>query len=213
MSLNAFQSLHTLLAVFGAVPTSISSSVDVKGYLERIDQARIGTLDGASALADELAPLAVVVGVPVVEFFVDCAAVIAISSALQCALSHRLGGSLGLKAPRNAGIGQEDTHLLVDLWGQVESSRALFEFVIRYSQQVVPPGAHSAIKTDSLRAQYRVLMGGLERLILEVGTRFGERHTIAEAALAMDWCLLRLRAAQYLPLKGAVELEMSGMSV
>ena len=105
---------------------------------------------------------------------------------------------------------QEETHLLVDLWGQVEASRALNEFVLRQSQQALGSGS---IKPESLRAQYRVLLGGVEGLIVQVGTRYGERFAMAEAAVAIDWCLRLVRSVEYSPIVDALDVELSGLAV
>lgn len=208
MSSHAFQSLHTLLGIFSAVPAlSNTSASDIPAYLSLIDQVRGRELQNISASGVDLEPLARLTGVPIPAFFIDCASVIAVASSIQCLLSNRLQASRGEKV---GGLPQEETHLLVDLWGQVEASRALFEFVLRQSQQALGSGS---IKPESLRAQYRVLLGGVEGLIVQVGTRYGERFAMAEAAVAIDWCLRLVRSVEYSPIVDALDVELSGLAV
>lgn len=209
MGSSAFESLHALPGVFSAVQVSaLTSASEIQPYISAIDAVRMHSRGLISKGQPELEKISPIIQVPLPDYFVDCAAVITVSSALQRTLSIQLqSASRGAHA---GALPQEETHLLVDLWGQVEASRALFEFVIRQTEQF---GVSSSIKSESLRAQYRVLLSGVERLILEVGTQFGERLTMSAAAVAIDWGLRRLRDAAYLPLSTALDAELSGLNV
>ena len=139
---------------------------------------------------------------------------IAVSSGLQCALSEVLqGASLGKGAARakGAALSQEDTHLLVDLWGQVEAAKALFEFTLRHSERFLQGADNQSVSVDGLRAQYKVLLSALEQLMLALGVRFGERVSMADAGAVVDWGLALLRQERYQPLGGAVSQDMFGL--
>ncbi len=215
MSSNAFQSLQSLLGAFSTVSAPIcrfSSAQEISEHLVKLDTLRAQLLNDFSKANPELEHLQRSVGVSPADFFIDCSAVIAVASGLQCALSEFIQGKIVSRVNRIGDLSQEETHLLVDLWGQVEASKALFEFTLRHSESYIRSSAQQSITADSLRAQYRVMVSALEELIVALGVRFGERVSMSDAGMVVDWGLRVLRNGAYHSLANAVNQEIFGLT-
>lgn len=215
MGSNAFLSLQSLLGAFSTVSVPIcrfSSTDEISKHLASIDKARTLLLGELSSTNVEFEALKSSLGVCPTNFFIDCGAVIAVASGLQCALSEYMQGKIGSRVGREADRSQEETHLLVDLWGQVEASKALFEFTVRHSQVFVSSAGNQSITVDSLKAQYKVMLSALEELIVTLGVRFGERVSMSDAGAVVDWSLCLLRSAGFVSLRDAVNHELYELS-
>lgn len=209
MASNTFQSLHELLGVSPRIVRYFQSqksgnsieSVDLVG----VEKLRHESSTSLSSLSSELQALDDAIGVPAGEYFSDCACVIGVAAALQGVLSAKLQA-------KGRNISQSETHLLVDLWGQIEASKAIYEFVLRYTEEYVSGSGDRSVALSGIRAQCRVLGAGLERLVVSLGGAFAEHGNMAEVAKHIDWSLKLLKSDRFRVLQGAVSIELAGLA-
>lgn len=207
MGTNAYETLQALNRTLASIPFDMSEL----GNYSLLSEYRVTLRTSCEkALADYSGPVLSGpnqrIGVPLLEFFADCALATAVAATLQRALSENLQGrTRGQTTP------QEQTHLLVDLWGQVEACKALFDYAAR---QVINSGAASgerSVTAMSLCAQCRVLSQGIEQLLLTLAVKLGEYHNLASVAELVDGTILQLRDPKYDSLKHAIDNELYGL--
>jgi hypothetical protein len=206
MSMNAYESLQALFSNCSAVSFDVAALATphaISEFKTKLQTARAGAI---SPLADQQDVITPILGVPYVDFFADCAVATCVASAMQRALSETLQGRHGTGA-----VSQENTHLLVDLWGQIEASKALYEFVARQLGSAADGQGDRMLKGVSLRAQCRVLSGGLEQVLLMLAMKLGDHHSLASVADIIDWTVKQLRAPAYQSLREAINEELYGL--
>jgi hypothetical protein len=137
--------------------------------------------------------------IPLAQFFVDTACAVSLASGLQVVLSEILQGH-----NQSRGLPQEQTHLLVDLWGQVESLKALYEYVGRKIASGVELGV-------SIQAQCRVLLQSTQQTLLTISMRMAEHYGSSAVAPIVDWGLAALKSPVYGPLNHAIDTELYGL--
>jgi hypothetical protein len=204
--MNACQSLQTLFGAFSAVSfdvAALGNDQAISDYKLRLESTRKAAIDSLSERQDKLAAI---LGIPLYDFFADCALAASVASAMQRALSETLQGH-----NRSRGLSQENTHLLVDLWGQIEASKALYEFAARQLGDAAVGNGDRGVKEVSLRAQCRVLSTGLEQLLLVLAMKLGDHHSLASVAGIIDWTVRRLRDPAYKSLTEAINDELYGL--
>ena len=211
MSINAYKSLQTLFEAFSSVSFDVAALGNIEAITEyklKLEKTRalaVSSLPDAS-LPDQHEPITTLLGIPLFDFFADCALATTVASGMQRALSETLQGH-----NRSSGISQENTHLLVDLWGQIEASKALYEFAARQLGKATEEHGDRTLKGVSLRAQCRVLSAGLEQLLLVIAMKLGDHHSFASVADIIDWTIKQLRAPAYESLGEAVNEELYGL--
>jgi hypothetical protein len=213
MASKSFQSLsllHELLSTSQQIVKLFHNQAefpqqDTTQTINALQTWRSGLLLDRAHHNEELLSLAQEIGVLLPEFFIDCVTVIGLASAMQGVLSRKIQSKFKI-------IPQSETHELVDLWGQVESSKALFEFVVRYIEEYAQsnPGDRH-ISLNAIQAQCRVLSLGLERLMIELGSAYAKHSSVGEVAQLVDWSLCLMRKEQYKTVEQAITCELSSL--
>lgn len=172
-------------------------------YVDSVSRSREEAKKNLSIEAELIARLQTVLGIDVEQFLLDSATLLGTGTLLQRILTDKLRAR-----SENGTLNQVASHRIVDLWGKLEASRALFGALIRLLAAV----DKGAVRGATVRAQSKVLLESLSDVIVEIAATLGSLDSFTTIAPVTDWALGLVRGAEYASLEGAVAEELVQLS-